>query len=209
MDYWEDEPIEVTLGTAAPLLAGLRAAAAIAALAGDGGRAGRWSAAAARLSAGIGRGFGRYGYHRVAFADSGDDSAVTFLGPPFATPGPGVMRAADRTEDALRVANGGLQPGSDWDGTDEVAWTPETAFFALFDAGTGRTGASDRLLDWLAAHRTRLGELPEQVDVSGAPVSVAPLGWTDAVVLLTMLMQARQVPTIPAIPAVAPFTPRG
>jgi GH15 family glucan-1,4-alpha-glucosidase len=91
-----------------------------------------------------------------------------------------------------------MQPGSGWTGTDEVAWTPETAFFALFDAGIGRTGASDRSLDWLAAHRTRLGELPEQVDASGAPVSVAPLAWTDAVVLLAMLMQAHRVPTIPA-----------
>ena len=146
--------------------------------------------AAARLSAGIGRGFGRYGFHRVAFAGSGDDAAVTFLGLPFAVPGSAVVRAADFAADALQVANGGMQPGSGWTGTDEVAWTPETAFFALFDAGIGRIGASDRLLDWLAAHRTRLGELPEQVDASGAPVSVAPLAWTDAVALLAMLMQA-------------------
>jgi glucoamylase len=198
MDYWEDKPIQVTLGTAAPLLAGLRAAAAIADQAGDPARARRWTAAAARLSAGIGRGFGRYGFHRVAFAGSGDDAAVTFLGLPFAVPGSAVVRAADFAADALQVANGGMQPGSGWTGTDEVAWTPETAFFALFDAGIGRTGASDRLLDWLAAHRTRLGELPEQVDASGAPVSVAPLAWTDAVVLLAMLMQAHRVPTIPA-----------
>jgi hypothetical protein len=135
MDYWEDKPIQVTLGTAVPVLAGLRAAAAIADQAGDPARAGRWTAAAARLSAGIGRGFGRYGFHRVAFADSGDDAAVTFLGLPFAVPGRAVVRAADFAADALQVANGGMQPGSGWTGTDEVAWTPETAFFALFDAG--------------------------------------------------------------------------
>jgi glucoamylase len=55
-------------------------------------------------------------------------------------------------------------------------------------------------LAWLAAHRTGLGELAEQVDATGRPVSVAPLAWTDAVVLLAMVAQTRQLPPIP-VPA--------
>lgn len=198
MDYWETTPLAVTLGTAAPLLAGLRAAAAVAGQLGDDSGESRWAGAAARLAAGIDRGFARHGFHRVAYAGSGDDAAITFLGPPFAAPSRAVLRAADFAEDALRVPNGGLRPGTGWTGAPGVAWTPETAFFALFDAGTGRTGESDRLLDWLAVHRTGLGELPEQVGPSGTPASVAPLAWTDAIVLLAMLEQRHLVPEIPA-----------
>ena len=64
MDYWEVS-VQVTLGTAAPLLAGLRAAADLAAgiggaTAASDGR--RWSAAAARLAAAITATFGQTGY---------------------------------------------------------------------------------------------------------------------------------------------------
>jgi GH15 family glucan-1,4-alpha-glucosidase len=64
---------------------------------------------------------------------------------------------------ALTVRNGGLRPGTNWPGTPHVAWTPKTAFFALFDAATGQHGQASAVLAWLAAHRTRLGSLPEQV----------------------------------------------
>ena len=90
MDYWEVS-VQVTLGTAAPLLAGLRAAADLAAdiggaTAASDGR--RWSAAAARLAAAITATFGQTGYQRNPDAGSGADAAVTFLGPPFADAGP-------------------------------------------------------------------------------------------------------------------------
>jgi len=86
MDYWEDS-VQVTLGTAAPLLAGLRAAAGLSADIGGAsalrdGR--RWAAAAASLTAAIAARFGRNGFQRTPAADSGADAAVTFLGPPFA-----------------------------------------------------------------------------------------------------------------------------
>ncbi len=85
MDYWEDS-VQVTLGTAAALRTGLRAAADLAGLRGDEGQARAWAAAAARLTRAIGADFGGYGYHRLPFTDSGTDAAVTFLGPPFAAP---------------------------------------------------------------------------------------------------------------------------
>ena len=199
MDYWEDS-VQVTLGTAAPLLAGLRAAADIAIELGEAAQARSWARAAARLSAGISAGFSRHGFPRVPFGHSGIDASVAFLGPPFADPDASVLRAAAAAQQLLRVPDGGLRPGTSWPGTPGVAWTAETAFFALFDATTGQRPRSAALLAWLAAHRTGPGELAEQVDAAGRPVSVAPLAWTDAVVLLALVAQTRQLPPIP-VPA--------
>jgi GH15 family glucan-1,4-alpha-glucosidase len=199
MDYWENS-VQVTLGTAAPLLAGLRAAADLAADIGGAaatsdGR--RWAADAARLARAIAATFGRTGYQRVPATGSGADAAVTFLGPPFAQPGLEVLQAARAAQRALTVPDGGLQPGATWPGTPDVAWTAETAFFALFDAATGQLGRAAGLLDWLAGHRTKLGSLPEQVNSAGQPACLAPLSWTDAVTLLALLAQARHLPTVP------------
>jgi glucoamylase len=207
MDYWEDSD-QITLGTAAPLLAGLRAAADLAAdVATDEGSATaasegrRWAAAATRLATAITTAFGQNGYQRTPSAGSGADAAVTFLGPPFAVPDAAVRQAARSAQQVLTVPNGGLRPGTDWPGTPDVAWTPETAFFALFDAATGQHGQAAALLAWLAAHRTKLGSLPEQVNSAGHPASVAPLAWTDAVTLLALLAQAGSLPTVPVPPA--------
>jgi glucoamylase len=202
MDYWEDS-VEVTLGTAAPLLVGLRAAADLAADVGgtaatSDGR--HWAAAAVRLARAIAATFGRTGYQRALSPGSGADAAVTFLGPPFAAPGAAVLRAARSAQQALTVPNGGLRPGKNWPGTPDVAWTPETAFFALFDASTGQHGKAGVLLAWLAAHRTKLGSLPEQVNSAGQAASVAPLAWTDAVTLLALLAQSAPLPTVPVPP---------
>jgi GH15 family glucan-1,4-alpha-glucosidase len=199
VDYWENS-VQVTLGTAAPLLAGLRAAAALAADIGDVDAASdghRWAAAAARLARAITAVFGGTGYQRFALAGSGFDASVTFLGPPFAQPGPRVLRAARSAQRALTAANGGLGPGQAWTGTPDVAWTAETAFFALFDASTGQHGQAAALLDWLAAHRTKLGSVAEQVNSAGQPASTAPLSWTDAVILLALLAQTGPIPVVP------------
>jgi glucoamylase len=204
MDYWEVS-VQVTLGTAAPLLAGLRAAADLAADVGvaAAGDARRWAAAAARLARAITATFGRTGYQRLPEPGSGADAAVTFLGPPFAKPGPAVLRAARSAQPALVVPDGGLRPGTTWPGTPGVAWTPETALFALFDASTGQHGQAAALLGWLAAHRTKLGSLPEQVNSAGQPACLAPLSWTDATTLLALLAQAGHLPTVP-VPSLRP-----
>jgi glucoamylase len=202
MDYWEDS-VQVTLGTAAPLLAGLRAAADVAAELGGRARAAaarRWSAAAARLSGAIETRFGRYGYGRLPGPGSGADAAVTFLGGPFATATAAVQRAAAGAQRALTLTNGGLLPGSAWPGDTTAAWTAETAFFALFWAAAGQHSRSAAILSWLAAHRTRLGALPEQVTAQDRPASVAPLAWTDAVVLLALVAQQGRLPVLPVPP---------
>ena len=197
MDYWEDKPIEQTLGTAGPLLAGLRAAAALAGMLPDTADEARWGHAAAGLASAITRTFGSTGYQRTPDAGSGADAAVTFLGPPFAPPSAAVIAAAAKTRQMLTEPNGGVRPGAAWPGAAGVAFTPETAMFGLFDAGTGQRAAADQVLAWLAAHRTTLGELPEQVSPNGKPISVAPLAWTDAVVLLTLRAQQHRLPVLP------------
>jgi len=229
-DYWEQRVSQPTIGTAAPLLAGLRAAARLAGVAGEAGAAGpgpgpaaagrRFAAAAARLQRGITAEFGpAFPRYPAAFggpADyvalfgtgpgqgqagaaalsvlNGPDSAVTFLGPPFAPPDPVVSAAIAGAARALTLPNGGILPGTTWHGSRTAAWTPSTGFFALSDAASGRRAAAVRWLAWLARHRTTAGELPEQVGGRGQPVSVAPLAWTDAIVLLTLSALAHPLP---------------
>ena len=205
-DYWE-HGTQVTLGTAAPLLTGLRAAAAIAGALGRPQADQAWSAASARLARAIQAEFGCYGFNRLPGDPAGPDASVTFLGPPF---GPGTA-ALDRAEDAaertLTLPGGGVLPGAGWPGNTATAWTAETAFFALFDAATGEHGRASVLLSWLAAHRTRLGALPEQVTAAGQPASVAPLAWTDAAVLLAL--GAPALPRVPVPPGGQPATTGG
>jgi len=57
----------------------------------------------------------------------------------------------------------------------------------------------DRWYDWLVAHRTALGEFPEKVTDRGQPASVAPLAWTDAIVLLALTARDDALPTPPTL----------
>jgi glucoamylase len=198
-DYWEHGS-QVTLGTAAPLLTGLRAAADIAGALGKQAAGARWAGAAGRLGTAMQASFGCYGNNRLPRDSEGPDSAITWLGPPFGPASPVLEREEQAAQRALTLPSGGLLPGRDWPGNLSTAWTAETAFFALSDAATGQHRAAAGLLDWLAAHRTRLGALPEQVNADGQPGSVAPLAWTDAAVLLTLVAQSHALPATP-VPA--------
>ncbi|HEY0719037.1 MAG TPA: glycoside hydrolase family 15 [Streptosporangiaceae bacterium] len=201
-DYWEHGS-QVTLGTAAPLLTGLRAAADIAAALGRTPARQRWATAADRLAVAMQASFGCYQDNRLPRDPTGPDTAITWLGPPFGPFSPTLERAEQAAQRALTLPSGGLLPGSDWPGNLSTAWTAETASFALSDAATGQHRAAAGLLDWLAAHRTRLGALPEQVNADGQPGSVAPLAWTDATVLLALVAQDGSLPATP-VPAGAP-----
>jgi glucoamylase len=204
IDYWE-HGAQVTLGTAAPLLTGLRAAADLAGALGRRAAAKKWAAAARRLSTATTSAFGCYGFNRLPHDSSGPDASVTFLGPPFGPGSAALDRAVGRAARVLTLPDGGMLPGADWPGNRTAAWTAETAFFALSDASAGRHGTAAAILSWLAAHRTPLGALPEQVTAAGRPASVAPLAWTDAAVLLALTAQGRPLPTVP-VPAGAPGT---
>ncbi|MFJ9550601.1 glycoside hydrolase family 15 protein [Streptomyces erythrochromogenes] len=201
-DYWELDTTTANIGTAAPLLAGLNASADLAARLGAGGDAERWAAASRRLSAGIAASFAPLGYQRTIDGKHGRDSAVAFMAPPFNTAPPGLGEALDSTHRALLLPGGGVPPGNDPDFSwGSYAWTASTSFFALAWAGTGEPAKAGRELDWVLSKRNGLGELPETVNGAGLPSSVAPLGWTDALVVLTVqALQGAPQPTPPAPP---------
>ncbi len=196
-DYWEVETWKANLGTAVPLRTGLRAAADLARSFGYATDALRYSDAADRLDAAIEREFAPYRYPRTTRSGSGADSAANFLAPPFAPPDSSVREAIAEAGEKLAAPNGGILPGEKWPQAPTVAWTPETALFALSAAASGNQESADRWLGWLADHRTSLGSFPEKVDGAGDPKTVAPLGWTSAIVVLTLAVGDEPLPIPP------------
>jgi glucoamylase len=185
-DYWEVHPTELTLGTAAPLLAGLEAARSIYADGEQWDRAADAAVGAMRLRAAVEAKFGPRGYPRHA-SGGPQDAATTFALPPFQ---PTALAGADEAWRSsvlsmLRPA-GGVAPGAGWR-TDGISWTPQTALFALAGASTGEIEAAESWLEWLGSHRTASGALPEKVLADGSPAAVAPLTWTSALVVLTLV----------------------
>jgi GH15 family glucan-1,4-alpha-glucosidase len=195
-DYWERHENQVTLGTVGPMSVGLRAAVALAPSLGADPEP--WSAAQRRLADAVQREFGAHGYPRTV-PNGGLDAAISFLAPPFAEASEPVRSALAETERALRVSHGGHKPGEAWRKDVNVGWTPETAMLALAMAGVGDRAEAERLLEFLDEHRTALGALPEKVDATASPASVAPLGLTGALVVLTMVELDRGIPVVPDV----------
>jgi hypothetical protein len=191
MDYWEVAERSLTLGTVAPLLAGLEASVGIYRDVGQLVRAQRLTVAAIRLRAQVEASFGARGYPRHVGGDK-VDAALAFTLPPFQPlPLSGADEAWSRAAKVMRRPGGGLAPGQGWK-EDGISWTPETALFAWSAASTGRGDQARAWLRWLAAHRTPSGSLPEKVLSSGEPAAVAPLTWTAALVVLTVDALDRQ-----------------
>lgn len=180
-DYWEVRADRVTLETLTAYLVGLRSAAALAHVVGEVSREAAWSAGAARVAGALRDRWAPRGYPRT-LPDGGADAAVGLLAA-LAPDLPGLPAALAAAGRDLRLLNGGVRPGSRWPHEDGVAWTPEVAMLAFGSAGSG---AATGWLAWLDAHRTAAGSLPEKVAADGSPSSVAPLGWTCALVLLTL-----------------------
>jgi glucoamylase len=192
-DYWERRERAPTLGTAAALRVGLRAAARLAGRLGHAGQRAAWSHAADRLDRAVRERFGPTGYQRHP-RGGGPDAAVAWLAPPFAPPDPAVGAAVAAAWRRLAAGSGGAVPGRPWRGSDP--WTPATASFALAAMAGGDRPAAEARLGWLLRHRTALGAFPERVGRDdGAPRSVAPLAWTHAIVLLTLVSRDGRVPT--------------
>jgi hypothetical protein len=211
-DYWERNESQVTLGTIAPLLAGLRAGLAVAALLDRTSEVSDWKTALTRLSAATDHVFGPNYPRTPARAVSllgdlgalgrdgtigiggGADAIVTVLGPPFAPPRAEVTAAIEHSRDVLTQPNGGVTPGEDWR-TDGVSWTPETALFGLSAAARGDRTTAESVLNWLDANRTKTGALPEKVNRDNRPAGEAPLAWTSALVILTTAALTTPLPT--------------
>jgi glucoamylase len=194
-DYWELPVDSVTLGIAAPSLAGLRAAADLARYAGRPPQERAWRTAAERLAGGVEQHFTDRGFPRSVTGD-GRDAAVTFLAPPFVARDDAVMTAVASTRAALTLGNGGVRPGTAWRSRG-VAWTPQLGMFALAFAAGGDRPRALEALRWLDRHRTSLGAISEKVDRDGRPAGVAPLGWTNALVVLALESLERSLPVPP------------
>ena len=186
LDYWEVREHSVTLGVAAPLLVGLRSAARIWGELGDAPLAAATRARSEAVAAAVADAFAPDYPRHLGRGAVDTDAAVTFLLPPFADAvDPVVERARQAAVPAMRRPAGGLAPGAAWR-DDGISWTPETALFALAAASVGRDDEARGWLDFLLAHRTTAGSLPEKVPADGAPGAVAPLAWTGACVVLAV-----------------------
>ena len=198
-DYWEVGESRVTLGLAGPTLIGMEALAALTKIDAGlwnrlGGGAEEIMRAADAYAATFARTFGSSGLQRYP-TSGGFDSALAFL------PAAGLVRtdgAANRERvvevDAeslsavwagLQQPAGGIKPGHGWI-NDRSSWTPSTSLMGL---GFARLGVQDRagqVLDWLTRNRTEAGSFPEKISAEGTPVSVAPLSWTAANVIITL-----------------------
>ncbi|MDO5662794.1 MAG: hypothetical protein Q4G40_08870, partial [Brachybacterium sp.] len=69
---------------------------------------------------------------------------------------------------------------------DGISWTPSTTLLGLALAKAGDAHGAEEILDWVDAHRTAAGSIPEKVLADGSPAAVAPLAWSAADVLLTL-----------------------
>jgi hypothetical protein len=196
-DYFEVPESAIPLGEEAPILSGLRAAAALATAMGDTADHDAFISAANRLSAGITNIFGANHYTRHATDAAGydPDMAVAWLDAPFAPESAPIDSAMNTTFAAIQGPVGGIKPSRIDFGN---AWCPETAAYALGYAASGQTSTAQELVTWLLAHRGPSGSLPEQVDNAGNPSSVTPLAWTSAAYLLTVSqLSGRAVPIPP------------
>ncbi|MCB2177332.1 MAG: glycoside hydrolase family 15 [Actinomycetales bacterium] len=178
-DYWEVRESQPTLGTVAALRLGVREAAAV--------LPGAVADRAQRLGRRLDRGLRAFAPEYARYpGGAARDTAVTFLMPPFAPPDPEVRASWTEAADGMHRPAGGLAPGEGWR-RDGVSWTPTTALFALTAAASGDRDTAEAWLDWLDAHRTPEGSLPEKVLADGTPADAAPLAWTCALVLLTLV----------------------
>lgn len=184
-DYWEHRERSLTLGTAAPVLAGLEASARLHARLGDDAAAQQSRTAADRTRAAIEHRFGRHGYGRYPRRGAHADAASAFVLPPYQpTALTGAVEAwQDSVPSMLRPA-GGIAPGGGWLETG-LSWTPETALYAWAAAANGDHDTAHTWLRWISAHRTRLDAIPEKVTADGGPAGPAPLAWSCALVVLT------------------------
>lgn len=177
-DYWEVPERTVTLGVAAATLAGLRAVETL-----DPAGAIAAAGSAEAQSVLLGDTFGARGMQRYP-RRGGADSALALLGATGDVEHTDVTALRAMQQELARHA-GGIAPGARWK-HDGISWTPSTSLLCLAFARLGAADDAGGVLDWLGAHRTSEGSLPEKVLFDGRPAAVAPLAWTAANTLLAL-----------------------
>ncbi|ACQ79078.1 glycoside hydrolase 15-related protein [Beutenbergia cavernae DSM 12333] len=185
MDYWEHRESGLTLGIAAPVLAGLESLARIRTLAGDDGGAAAAAARATEVRDAVELAFAPDGWPRY-LGGGARDAATAFALPPFQpTALAGAEDAWAASIELMQRPAGGLAPGESWRDPYH-SWTPQTSLYALAAASNGHDDDARAWLTWLDEHRTATGSIPEKVDANGRPVEVAPLAWSSAVAILAV-----------------------
>ena len=183
-DYWELRETRLTLGTAMPVLAGLDA---LATLHEGAGRVAEGAAVRTReteVRDAVVHAFGPT-WPREA-GGRHQDAALAMALPPFQDdPLPGAEAAWRLSARGMARPAGGLAPGQEW-GESDYSWTPQTALYALAAASIGDDAQAHDRLDWLAAHTTLTGSIPEKVGPDGGRAQVAPLIWSTSLALLTL-----------------------
>src|SRR5690625_156429 len=199
-DFWEMDQQEPSLGVAGPLLLGLRAGAALADRLDEPEVARQARTDATRLRSAITREYGANGYQHFPSGGGRDASVVFLLSPFLADDLPGARQAWDASRTEMQVSNGGLRPGAQWP-DPETAWGPQISLYSIVAAALGEDQIARGYLDWLDAHRTRLGSLPEKVTASGQPAAVAPISTVASAVLIALcLLEGYQLPVPPGSP---------
>jgi hypothetical protein len=188
-DYWEMDLETISLGVAAPLLAGIEAGVRLARRWGAAQDAEAAERAACALAAAITSSFGPVDYQRFSHG-GGRDASIALLLPPFRgshqiMTQSEITTAWKRAMDGMRISNGGLRPGEQWE-DDQTAWTPQISLFAMTATALGERDIALDLLTWLDHHRTALGCLPEKVTARGTPAAVAPINCVAAATLLAL-----------------------
>lgn len=196
-DYWEVPETSLTLGTVVPLVAGLQQAERLLRTTGDPALAETAARAALRSQVATVRAFGSSGYARYAAGGHADAATAFLLAPFLQRPAPGAHDAWLASAPAMLRPASGLAPGAGWR-DDGVSWTPQTSLYAWVAAENGEPELARGWLDFLDAHRTTAGSIPEKVLADGSPAAVAPLAWSAACVLLAL--DALDAPSPPARP---------
>lgn len=183
-DYWEHRERDLTLGTVAPVLAGLHAASQLWAEGGQADLAEQSALAAQQVQTNL---VGEFAPTYARYADGSDrDAATAFLLPPFQpTQVQGGFAAWQASIEPMRRPAGGLAPGAGW-AEQSLSWTPQTSLYALAAAHNDEPELAWEWLTWIDTHRTPLGAIPEKVSPDGSPAAVAPLAWSAAVVVLAV-----------------------
>lgn len=196
-DFWEMDQQEPSLGVAGPLLFGLRAGTALADRLGEPSLARQARTDATRLCSAITRAYASNGFQHFP-SGGGRDASVAFLLAPFlADDVPGARQAWDVSRNEMQVSNGGLRPGAQWP-DPETAWGPQISLYSIVAAALGEQQVARGYLDWLDAHRTRLGSLPEKVTASGQPAAVAPISTVASATLIALcLLEGYELPVPP------------
>ena len=179
---------ELTLGTAAPLVAGLQSATAARRLSRTTTTLARTASPAAdRLRAAVVSGFEPTGWARYARGGLPDAAVAFTLAPFWREPSPGArltwIVVDERRCGGRRAVS---RPGAGWR-DDGISWTPQTSLYAWVAAEQGDRDPRDRAGSTsIDQHRTPSGAIPEKILADGSPASVAPLAWSAACVVLAV-----------------------